>query len=95
VADIVRLPGAQLDYWEWQGQAACRGMDSSMFFHPPKERNREREQRVAAAKAICQRTSARRFLVSARCGIPRVESTWTMHRETPVDLILGRWCRHP
>jgi WhiB family redox-sensing transcriptional regulator len=53
VADIVRLPGPAIHHWEWQAKAACRGMDSSTFFHPPKERNSERERRVIAAKAIC------------------------------------------
>jgi WhiB family transcriptional regulator, redox-sensing transcriptional regulator len=53
VADVTRLPGALLDYWEWQLQAACRGMDVSMFFHPPEERNQARADRIAQAKAIC------------------------------------------
>jgi hypothetical protein len=39
VADITRLPGAQLYHWEWQRDAACRGMDSTLFFHPPNERD--------------------------------------------------------
>ncbi len=54
MADIHRLPGAQLDHWDWQLNAACRGMDSSVFFHPPNERNAARENRAAGAKAICQ-----------------------------------------
>lgn len=54
MADINRLPGAQLEQWEWQRIAACRGMDSSMFFHPPKERDAARENRAARAKAVCR-----------------------------------------
>jgi WhiB family redox-sensing transcriptional regulator len=54
VADINRLPGAQLDHWNWQLDAACRGMDSSLFFHPPNERDAARENRAARAKAICR-----------------------------------------
>ena len=53
MADINRLPGAQLDHWDWQLDAACRGMDSSLFFHPPNERDAARENRAARAKAIC------------------------------------------
>jgi WhiB family transcriptional regulator, redox-sensing transcriptional regulator len=54
VADINRLPGAQLGHWDWQLDAACRGMDSSLFFHPPNERDAARENRAARAKAICR-----------------------------------------
>jgi WhiB family redox-sensing transcriptional regulator len=54
VADINRLPGAQLDHWDWQRDAACRGMDSSLFFHPPNERDAARDNRAARAKAICR-----------------------------------------
>lgn len=54
MADINRLPGAQLDHWDWQLDAACRGMDSSLFFHPPNERDAARENRAAGAKAICR-----------------------------------------
>jgi WhiB family transcriptional regulator, redox-sensing transcriptional regulator len=53
VADVTRLPGALVDFWEWQLVAACRGMDVSIFFHPPEERNRARQERIAQAKAIC------------------------------------------
>jgi WhiB family transcriptional regulator, redox-sensing transcriptional regulator len=54
MADTKRLPGPQLDYWEWQLHAACRGMDTATFFHPQAERNVARERRIARAKAICQ-----------------------------------------
>ena len=55
MADIARLPGAQLESWEWQLDAVCRGMDSSTFYHPPGERDAARENRAAAAKAVCRR----------------------------------------
>lgn len=54
MADTSRLPGPHLDYWQWQLDAACRGMDSAAFFHPPSERNAARERRVEQAKAICR-----------------------------------------
>ena len=34
--------------------AACRGMDSAAFFHPPAERNAAREKRITQAKAVCR-----------------------------------------
>jgi hypothetical protein len=42
MADIQRLPGPNADEYEWQLHAACRGMDSSIFFHPADERVRPR-----------------------------------------------------
>lgn len=54
MADTQRLPEPLIDHWEWQGGAACRGMDSSTFFHPPEERNAARQQRIDAAKQICR-----------------------------------------
>jgi hypothetical protein len=33
------------DNWDWQTQAACRGMDIAVFFHPPDERNAASRQR--------------------------------------------------
>ena len=54
MADIKGLPGPHLDAWEWQVDAACRGMCSSLFFHPWEERGPARERREAAAKAICR-----------------------------------------
>jgi WhiB family redox-sensing transcriptional regulator len=58
VADIARLPGPPTDTDEWQLHAACRGMDSDTFFHPPDERNKARADRIAAAKTICRHCPA-------------------------------------
>ena len=59
MADIKRLPGPWLQQFEWQLHAACRGMDSAIFFHPPAERNSQREDRIARAKAVCSGCPAR------------------------------------
>jgi WhiB family redox-sensing transcriptional regulator len=53
MADIRRLPGPTAELWEWQLVGACRGSDSSLFFHPEGERGRARAARERAAKAIC------------------------------------------
>lgn len=42
--------------WDWQTKGACRDAeDREAFFHPPGERGRAREERVARAKTICRR----------------------------------------
>ncbi len=53
MADVSRLPGPNADHWDWQLQAACRGEDPNLFFHPEGERGSARELRERAAKAIC------------------------------------------
>lgn len=55
MANTQQLPEPLVVHWEWQNQAACRGMDSSVFFHPHDERNSAREDRITAAKAVCRR----------------------------------------
>ena len=75
MADIKRLPGPWLQQFEWQLHAACRGMDSAIFFHPPAERNSQREDRVARAKAVCS-------------GCPAIAAcrTWALHTMEPYGI---------
>jgi len=54
MADTTRLPEPLVQHWEWQIRAACRGMDTGTFFHPINERNAARDERIAAAKAVCR-----------------------------------------
>ena len=59
MADTKRPLQPLVANWEWQTAAACRGLDSSLFFHPPNERNRARENRITTAKAICHQCPVR------------------------------------
>ncbi|WP_331481891.1 WhiB family transcriptional regulator [Streptomyces rubrogriseus] len=43
-----------LSDWAWQERAACRGMNSAVFYSPPGERGRERREREEAARSICR-----------------------------------------
>ena len=47
-------PGAWA-LWSWRLRAACREVDSAVFFSPDAERGLERDVREARAKAICAR----------------------------------------
>lgn len=51
--DSRRLPAPVTDTWDWQMHAACRGLDSSLFFHPDHERGPTRVAREARAKYVC------------------------------------------
>jgi WhiB family transcriptional regulator, redox-sensing transcriptional regulator len=44
-----------LALWSWRLRAACRKVDSGIFFSPDGERPPERDAREARAKAICAR----------------------------------------
>ena len=54
MADVRRLPVPVTDIWDWQMRGACRGMDSTFFFHPEGERGPARVGREARAKQVCQ-----------------------------------------
>jgi WhiB family transcriptional regulator, redox-sensing transcriptional regulator len=51
--NIKKLPPATTDQWDWQLQAACRGMDVTWFFPPEREQAKARTSRISRAKAVC------------------------------------------
>ena len=53
MASIGRLPKPLQESYEWQYDAACVGVDESVFFSPEAERGPSRRNREAVAKAIC------------------------------------------
>lgn len=53
MANLARLPGPNADFWDWQLDAACRGMPTEVFFHPDRERGEAREIRETHAKKVC------------------------------------------
>jgi WhiB family redox-sensing transcriptional regulator len=55
VADVRRLPGPVIETWDWPIRAACRDLDSSVFFHPDRERGPARHGREVRAKRVCAR----------------------------------------
>ena len=70
MSDVSRLPGPMDDVWQWQRLGACRGMDSSVFFHPDGERNPSRSRRTEHAKQVCRSCpviqECRRFALESR-----------------------------
>ncbi|HEY2297274.1 MAG TPA: WhiB family transcriptional regulator [Jatrophihabitans sp.] len=53
MAEVRRLPAPREGDWDWQLHAACRGLDTSNFYHPENERGPSRARRERQAKAIC------------------------------------------
>src|SRR6478752_6342206 len=89
VADIKRLPGALLDCYEWQLDAACRGMDSATFFHPAAERNAAREQRIASAKAVCRTCPAIKECLAHALTVREPYGIWGGKSEDERAALLG------
>ncbi|MGB6515574.1 WhiB family transcriptional regulator [Mycobacterium sp.] len=85
-----QLPGPNADIWEWQLQGLCRGVDSSVFFHPDGERGRARLQRERRAKEMC-----RQCPVLAQCRAHALEvgepyGIWGGLSESERELLLKR-----
>ena len=76
MADTRRLPGPQVTYWDWQLNAACRGMASSAFFHPPDERGDLRQARIHRAKAICRGCPVINQCLAHALQIPEPYGIW-------------------
>lgn len=52
---VTRLPTPVVETWDWQLDAACRDVNTSVFFHPDNERGRARTNREERAKEVCRR----------------------------------------
>ena len=72
MSDVSKLPAPLTEVWEWQVEAACRGLDASVFFHPENERGASRRRRVNQAKRVC-----------APCPVRAACLEWAMSLEEP------------
>ena len=73
---MARLPGPVVEYWEWQGEAACRGVGSRLFFHPAGERGSRRAARDEAAKRVCARCPVRRPCLQFALAVREPYGVW-------------------
>lgn len=53
MASVRRLLNPVAAEWDWQLLAACRGVDTSVFYSPDAERGARRLARERVAKAVC------------------------------------------
>lgn len=89
-----QLPGPTADVWEWQLRGLCRGVDSSVFFHPDGERGQARLRRERRAKEMC-----RGCPVIMQCRTHALEAgeaygIWGGLSESERDLLLRRGIGH-
>ncbi|WBB63685.1 WhiB family transcriptional regulator [Streptomyces sp. WMMC500] len=93
MADFSRLPGPNADLWDWQLVAACRGVDSSLFFHPEGERGAARSAREASAKEVCMRCPVRAECAAHALAVREPYGVWGGLTEDEREELLGR-ARH-
>ncbi|MFF3874880.1 WhiB family transcriptional regulator [Streptomyces sp. NPDC001978] len=65
-----------LSEWSWQSQAACRGMDSSVFFSPSGERGADRHRRQQRAQSICGTCPVRRPCATFAVRTGQAHGVW-------------------
>jgi WhiB family transcriptional regulator, redox-sensing transcriptional regulator len=90
VTDVRRLPGPNADLWEWQLRGACRGADSTLFFHPEGERGPARSARETAAKAVCARCPVVEECLRQALATREPYGVWGGTTESEREEILGR-----
>lgn len=88
------LPGPNTDFWDWQMQGGCRGLDSSFFFHPEGERGHARLQRERRAKQICASCPVIQQCRSHALSVDEVYGIWgglSEHDRTVLRRRSGSW----
>jgi WhiB family redox-sensing transcriptional regulator len=53
VSEAQVWPATLEEFWSWHMEAACREVDTTLFYSPEGERGPRKERREAAAKQIC------------------------------------------
>ncbi|MBW0104385.1 WhiB family transcriptional regulator [Pseudonocardia sp. KRD291] len=76
MAYTARLPAPVTEEWDWQRQAACRGMDAAAFFHPPGERGPAWRRREEQAKQVCAGCPVRQECLQHSLQIEEPFGTW-------------------
>jgi WhiB family redox-sensing transcriptional regulator len=65
---------ADLD--DWRNDAACRGTDLAVFYHPDWERGVLRRRREVQAKRICERCPVKRPCLDWAIAKPELYGVW-------------------
>ena len=87
------FPDPNADLWDWQLLAACRGVDSSLFFHPEGERGAARSARETSAKEVCMRCPVRAECAAHALAVREPYGVWGGLTEDEREELMGR-ARH-
>lgn len=76
MSTLTKLPRPIVKNWQWQSNAACRGMDVALFFHADSERGPSRRQRDLQAKAVCASCPVRQTCLNWALSIGELHGVW-------------------
>lgn len=92
MSNVSRLPRPFADVWDWQRHGACRGRDSTQFFHPEGERGASRLRREVAAKALCRTCPVRAECAAHSLAAREPYGVWGGFTETErLRLLAAGW----
>ena len=69
-------PATLEEFWSWHLHAACRQVDTNLFYSPEGERGPRKERREAAAKRICGSCKVRELCAAYAVATREPYGTW-------------------
>ena len=69
-------PATLEEFWSWHVQAACRQMDTTLFYSPEGERGPRKERREAAAKQVCATCKVKELCAAYAIATREPYGTW-------------------
>ena len=70
------LPTPLAENWDWQVQAACRGLSTDLFFKADDEPRSRKRSREATAKAVCLTCPVVAECLSWALTVGEAEGVW-------------------
>ena len=69
-------PSTLQEFWTWHMEAACRQVDTTLFYSPEGERGPRKERREAAAKRVCGTCKVREVCAAYAIATREPYGTW-------------------
>jgi WhiB family transcriptional regulator, redox-sensing transcriptional regulator len=69
-------PSTLEEFWDWHMEAACRRVDTTLFYSPEGERGPRKERREAAAKQVCGSCRVRELCAAYAIATREPYGTW-------------------
>ena len=73
---VIAWPSTLQEFWTWHMEAACRQVDTTLFYSPEGERGPRKERREAAAKQVCGTCRVRELCAAYALATREPYGTW-------------------